>query len=101
MRAPTCDGPTSAPRATAAASPSPRAWRKVSRCTPIIEAVTAPRVRIVARSANARVRRVPVRGAGDDDPCVAPDDRPPLGTDPMPGTTKAWTGSDMRMWIAA
>ena len=77
------------------------AWRKVSRCTAIIEAVTAPRVRIVARSANARVRWVPVRGGGEGRPDFAPDDLPPPAADPMPGTTKACSGRDTRTWIAA
>ena len=91
MRAPTCEGPTSAPSATAAARPSPRAWRKVSRCTAIMEAVIAPRVRTTARSANARVRRVPVRG-GEDSPGCAPGDLPPLAT-ARAGHDEACSGS--------
>ena len=51
-RAATCAGPTRAPRPTAAARSSPRACRIVSRWTPIIDWITVPRVRPVARRRN-------------------------------------------------
>jgi hypothetical protein len=98
---PTWDGPTSAPRATAPASSRPWACRKVSRCTPIIEAVTDPRVRTAASSRKARVRRAPVRMAADAASDALPDSLSSGLAAGRLGRTKACSGSETKTWSAA
>ena len=56
VRAATCEGPTRAPRLTAAARASPLPWRIVNRCTDITVEMIDASVMVVASSRNKPLR---------------------------------------------